>query len=73
MSTELQRLKESHAKLSEQVKEARRVIALYHRWEQAIEIEGENPDSDVDSDSMFVEASFAAADFRERWESVITT
>ena len=72
MSTELQRLKESHAKLSEQVKEARRVIALYQRWEQASDVEIDNPDSDIDSGSMLVEASFAATDFRERWEAVIT-
>ncbi len=70
---ELKRLKASHAKLSEQVKEARRVIALYRRWEQAEEIECDSTDSDVDAGSMRVEASFAALAFVEKWEAVITS
>jgi len=69
---ELDRLKKSHAKLSDQVKEARRVIALYRRWEQASDIEIDSPDSDIDSGSMLIEASFAAKEFTERWEAVIT-
>ena len=73
MSTELRRLKDSHAQLSEQVKEARRVIALYRRWEQAADIECDNPDSDIDSGSMLIEASFAAQEFIEKWEAVITS
>ena len=71
-STGLDMLKESHAKLSEQVKEARRVIALYQRWEKASDIECDNPDSDIDSGSMLVEASFAAIAFVEKWEAVIS-
>lgn len=72
MSTELQMLKASHAKLSEQVKEARRVIALYRRWEQAGDIEIEK-DTDIDSGSMLIEASFAAQAFGDKWEAVITS
>mgnify|MGYP003645942236 CR=1 FL=1 len=72
MSTELQRLKASHAKLSEQVKEARRVIALYRRWEHAGDIEIEK-DTDIDSGSMLIEASFAAKAFVDKWEAVITS
>lgn len=71
--SEMQRLKESHAKLIEQVKEARRVIGLYQRWEQASDIECDDPDSDVDSGTMLIEASFAAVAFVEKWESVITS
>jgi len=70
--SELERLKESHAKLSEQVKEARRVIGLYRRWEQAGDVEIEK-DVDIDSGSMLVEASFAAQAFVDKWEAVITT
>jgi len=69
---ELKRLKASHAKLSEQVKEARRVIALYQRWEQAAEIECDTSDSDVDSGTMLIEASFAGKAFVEKWEAIIT-
>jgi hypothetical protein len=67
-----QKLKASHAKLSEQVKEARRVIALYRRWEQAADIEIEK-DTDIDSGSMLIEASFAAQSFVDKWEAVITS
>jgi hypothetical protein len=72
MASELERLKKSHAQLSEQVKESRRVIALYRRWEHASDIEIDNPDSDIDSGSMLIEASFAAQAFVEKWEAVIT-
>jgi hypothetical protein len=72
MSTEMQRLKASHAKLSEQVKEARRVIALYRRWEQVGDIDIVK-DTDIDSGSMLIEASFAAIAFHEKWEVVITS
>ena len=72
MSTELQRLKASYTTLNAQVKEARRVIALYRRWEKAGAIEIENDDTDIDSGSMLIEASFAAQAFVDRWEAVVT-
>ncbi len=66
--SELEQLKESHAKLSEQVKEARRVIALYQRWEQAGDIECKKH-IDIDSGTMLIEASFAAIAFVEKWDA----
>lgn len=60
---------DSIAALKKQLKEARRIIALYVRWEEASDIELDNDDSDIDSDSMLLDASFAAKEFKERWGS----
>ena len=68
---ELKRLKVAYAKLSEQVKEARRVITLYRRWEHASDVECRVGD-DADTSDMLIQASFAAEDFVDKWESVIS-
>lgn len=70
----MKRLKASHAKLSEQVREARKVIFLYRRWEHAEEADNaaEVPSDEMsDLDTMLTEASFAAAEFVEKWEGKI--
>lgn len=72
MSSELTRLKESHARMCEQVRDARKVIMLYRRWEHAEEAECAAETGDMpDLTSMLTEASFAAQDFVEKWENTI--
>jgi hypothetical protein len=70
--SELKRLKESHARLSEQVKEARKVILLWRRWEHASDASLLTGD-EADTAGMLIEASFAAQAFIDKWEAVIRT
>lgn len=51
--------------LEERLKEAERVIKLYQLWEQASDRECET-DVDLDTDTMLIEASFAANFYFEK-------
>jgi hypothetical protein len=67
---ELTRFKASYKKLADQLRDARKVIMLYRHWEHCSHVEF-NTGDDADTDTMLMDASFAAQEFVEKWENQI--
>lgn len=68
---ENEKLLERQHRMEKELRDAKRVIMLYRRWEHACDAEW-NANDECDTGTMLIEASFAAQDFVDEWELKIT-